>query len=288
MSATPPFKPGSPPPTTFLDRFIRRFNFVSYMSATLLMYAIASMALGIAAAPALWFLSYTIGWAATLPTWLAWPMFGTLIALAFFIAGFSLLIVVPIFNFVMPTGVKKYKGHYYTIAALPWFLHNALFYIVRFTFLPFVTLTPFGIWFLKAMGMKMGKRAYINTELISDPQLITLGDDVVIGGSATIFAHYGGGGHLTIEPVEIRDKATIGLRATVMGDVIVGAGATILAHSVLLPGSRVGDGETWGGVPARPISREEMDRFKALIRREGNPAEVGLSSGAADRDLSGA
>ena len=288
MSATPPFKPESPPPTTFVDRFIRRFNFVSYFAATLLMYAIASTALGIAAAPALWFLSYTIGWAATLPNWLAWPMFGTLIALAFFIAGFSLLVVVPVYNFVMPTGVKQYKGHYYTIAALPWFLHNALFYIVRFTFLPFVTLTPFGIWFLKAMGMKMGKRAYINTEYISDPQLITLGDDVVIGGSATIFAHYGGGGHLTIEPVEIRDRATIGLRATVMGDVIVGAGATILAHSVLLPGSRVGDGETWGGVPARPISREEMDRFKALIRREGNAADVGLSSGASDRDLSGA
>jgi acetyltransferase-like isoleucine patch superfamily enzyme len=277
----------APPPSSFVDRFIRRFNFVSYMAATLLMYAVAASALGLAAAPALWFLTETVGWAASLPTWLAWPMFGTLIALSFFLAGFALLIVVPIYNLVMPTGVTKYKGHYYTIAALPWFLHNALFYLVRFTFLPFVTLTPFGIWFLKAMGMKMGKRPYINTEYISDPQLITLGDDVVIGGSATIFAHYGGGGHLTIEPVEIRDRATIGLRATVMGDVIVGAGSTILAHSVLLPGSRVGDGETWGGVPARPISREEMDRLKALIRREGAPADAGLSSGAADRDLSG-
>jgi len=279
-------RPATPPPTSLADRFIRRFNFVSYMAATLAMYAVAATALGIAAAPALWFLSSTIGWAASLPVWLAWPMFGTLIALAFFIAGFALLAVVPVYNFVMPTGVTRYKGQYYTIAALPWFLHNALFYLVRFTFLPFVTLTPFGIWFLKGMGMKMGKRPYINTELISDPQLITLGDDVVIGGSATIFAHYGGGGHLTIEPVEIHDRATIGLRATVMGDVIVGAGATILAHSVLLPGSRVGEGETWGGVPARPISREEMDRFKALIRREGAPAEVGLSSGAPDGDLS--
>lgn len=280
--------PPSPPPTSFVDRFIRRFNFVSYLAATLAMYVVAASALGIAAAPGLWFLSETIGWASNLPAWLAWPVFGTLVAISLFIAGFALLVVVPIYNFVMPTGVTKYKGHYYTIAALPWFLHNALFYLVRFTFLPFVTLTPFGILFLKAMGMKMGKRPYINTELISDPQLITLGDDVVIGGSATIFAHYGGGGHLTIEPVEIRDRATIGLRATVMGDVIVGAGATILAHSVLLPGSRVGDGETWGGVPARPISRDEMDKLKALIRRNGTPADVGLSSGAQDRDLSGA
>src|SRR5215470_1462960 len=100
MSAPLPPKPPSPPPSSFLDRFIRRFNFVSYMAATLAMYAIAATALGIAAAPALWFLTETTGWAASLPTWLAWPMFGTLIALSFFIAGFALLVVVPIYNFV--------------------------------------------------------------------------------------------------------------------------------------------------------------------------------------------
>jgi hydrogenase maturation protease len=34
----------------------------------------------------------------------------------------------------------------------------------------------------------------------------------------------------------------------------------------LLPGSRVGEGETWGGTPARPIPREEMEGIKASIR----------------------
>lgn len=81
-----------------------------------------------------------------------------------------------------------------------------------------------------------------------------------------IFAHYGGGGNLVVSPVVIEDRATVGLAATVMGDVRIGRGATILAHSVVMPGSRVGAGETWGGVPAVPISREEMDRFKARIR----------------------
>jgi hypothetical protein len=46
----------------------------------------------------------------------------------------------------------------------------------------------------------------------------------------------------------------------------VGEGATVLPHSVLLPGSRVGPGEIWGGVPARRIEREEMERFKEGIR----------------------
>ena len=258
-----------PPPRGPIDYVIRRFQFVSYVTATLAMYLIAATAIGLALAPALIFVNRTVAWAATFPGWIAYPALGTLLAIGFFLTGFTLLIVVPIYNFILPTRIERFKGAYYTIAALPWFIHNALFYLVRFTFLPFVTLTPFGIWFLKAMGMKMGKRPYINTELISDPQLITLGDDVVIGGSATIFAHYGGGGYLVIEPVVIHSKVTIGLRATVMGDVIIGAGATILPHSVLLPGSRVREGETWGGVPARLISRAEMDAFKAEIRGDG-------------------
>jgi acetyltransferase-like isoleucine patch superfamily enzyme len=141
----------------------------------------------------------------------------------------------------------------------------ACFTWLRFTFLPFATLTPFGIWFLKAMGMKLGRHAFINTEYISDPQLITLGDDAALGGSVRIFAHYGGHGNLVVAPVIIGDRATIGLGATVMGDVHVGADATILAHSVLMPGSRVGQGETWGGVPARHISKEEMDHYKKGI-----------------------
>ncbi len=159
-----------------------------------------------------------------------------------------------------------FKGGYYSIYTIPWFLHNGLFYLVRYTFLPFVTLTPFGIWFLKAMGMTIGRHAFVNTEYISDPALITLGDDAALGGSVRIFAHYGGGGSFVVAPVVIERRATIGLGATVMGDVEVGEGATVLPHSVLLPGSRVGAGETWGGVPARRIPREEMERFKEGIR----------------------
>jgi acetyltransferase-like isoleucine patch superfamily enzyme len=182
------------------------------------------------------------------------------VAASFFVFGFALLVVVPIFNFVLPTRVKPFKGGYYTIHAVPWALHNALFYVVRYTFLKWVTLTPPGIWFLRAMGMKIGRHAFVNTDLLSDPSLLTLGDDVTIGGSARIFAHYGGGGHLVIEPVVIGDRATIGLAATIMGDVRIGRGAVVLPHSAVLPGSRIGDGEVWGGVPARPIAREEMER----------------------------
>jgi acetyltransferase-like isoleucine patch superfamily enzyme len=256
----------NPPPTGLLDKLTRRFSRPAYLVVVLGVYVLASTVLGFALAPALWCFSQISAWSEGLPLLLRWLSLATGAALCFFLFGFALLVVVPIYNRLLPTKFEPFKGGYYSLRAVPWFLHNGLFYLVRFTFLPFVTLTPFGVAFLKAMGMKIGRHAFINTEYISDPRLITLGDDVVLGGSVRIFAHYGGGGNLVVSPVVIEDRATIGLAATVMGDVRVGRGATILAHSVLMPGSRVGPGETWGGVPAVPIGREEMDRIKAAIR----------------------
>lgn len=241
-----------------LDRLIRRFGRAAHFLLVLLVYLIIAGAIGLALAPALWMLAAWLPWSLTFYGWARWPVAGFGFGLAFLIAGFALLIVVPLLNLILPTRIRSYRGAYYSIAAVPWFLHNALFYLVRYTFLLYVTLTPFGPWFLRAMGMRLGKRVFINTELISDPQLITLGDDVVIGGSVTLFAHWGGGGHLAIEPVMIEAGATIGEKATVMGDVHVGRGAVVLPHSVLLPGARVGAGEIWGGVPARRIMPEEM------------------------------
>ena len=256
----------NPPPSGRLDRLLRRFARASYGIAVLLLYVLASSALGLALAPALGFWS----WAAPFGQAWAAPLHGIwagfIFALCFFLFGLALMIVVPVYNFVLPTRYKAFKGGYYTLAAVPWFLHNGLFYLVRFTFLPFATLTPFGVWFLKAMGMKIGRHAFINTELISDPRFLTIGDDAALGGSVRIFAHYGGGGNLVLAPVKIGHRATLGAGACVMGDVEVGDGATVLPHSVLLPGTRIPAGETWGGVPARRISREEMEEIKAHIR----------------------
>jgi acetyltransferase-like isoleucine patch superfamily enzyme len=256
----------NPPPRTFLDRLTRRYSRTAYVLVVLVVYAIAISAFALALTPAV----FLWQWLAELGTGMSrlgqalTMALGT--ATAFFVFGFALLIVIPVYNFLLPTRIEPFKGGYYTLRAAPWLLHNALFYLVRYTFLPFVTLTPFGVWFLKAMGMKIGRHAFVNTEYISDPRLITIGDDAALGGSVRICAHFGGGGHLTVSRVTIGARATLGLAVTVMGDVEVGAGATVLPHSVLLPGSRVGAGETWGGVPARLITREEMDTFKEGIR----------------------
>ncbi|HEX8725475.1 MAG TPA: hypothetical protein VF737_08815 [Gemmatimonadaceae bacterium] len=253
----------NPAPTGAVDRFVRRYNGVSYALAVVAIYLIAATALGLALVPPLLVVSRAAPPLWRWESWARWPLLGIVGGASAFLWGFSLLVVVPVFNFVLPTRLRAFSGGYFTVAAVPWYLHNGLFYLVRYTFLPFVTPTPIGIWFLRAMGMHMGRRPRITTENFTDVSMITLGDDVSIGGSAHVFCHYGGAGRLVIAPVVIGSGATIGEKATVMGDVVVGEGATVLAHAVLLPGTRVGPRERWGGVPARAIDPAEWDAYRA-------------------------
>lgn len=256
----------NPEATGVVDRFVRRFNGAAHALAVVALYAVVMLAVALALIPSVALLQR---WGAPLwsaSRWWSAPAFAFALSASVLLSGATLLVVVPLLNAALPTRVRPFKGGYFTAAAVPWYLHNGLLYLVRLTALPFVTLTPIGTWFLRAMGMRIGRRVHIATECFTDVRMIELGDDAAIGGSANLFAHFGGGGHLVIAPLVIGRRATIGEKATVMGDVVVGDDAVILAHSVLIPGSRVPPGERWGGAPARPIPDLEWEAYTALVR----------------------
>lgn len=166
---------------------------------------------------------------------------GCAIAAAYFSYGLTLIFVIPIINKLLCLKVRPHRASWYSLSVIPWYYHNALTYLVRYTFLDLITPTPFNKLFYQMMGMKIGKGSVINTSNISDPCLIEIGDNVTIGGSVTLVAHYGQKGLLVIDRLIIKDKATIGLRASLFGNVVVGKGALVKAHEVLLPKTRIPD-----------------------------------------------
>ena len=89
------------------------------------------------------------------------------------------------------------------------------------------------------MGMKIGKGSHIITTNISDPCMIEIGNNVTIGGSAHNFAHYNSQQYLIVAPVKIGNRVTIGLKATIMGDVEIGDDVIISANEVVFPKSRI-------------------------------------------------
>jgi acetyltransferase-like isoleucine patch superfamily enzyme len=233
-----------------VERLLRTFRDIFHILLMLPLYCFGIFLVGIAMTPGLWCLREVILETKSWPLIIRLFSLGSASALAYFLYGISLVLLLPACNSLFQLRLKAWRGPYYSLATIPWYIHNGLTYVLRFTFLEFITPTPIGIFFFRAMGMKIGKGTIINSSCISDPSLIELGEKVTIGGSVTLVAHYGQAGFLVLAPVIIGPRATIGLRCSIMGGVKIGADAKILPHSVVMPKTIIGEGEIWGGVPA--------------------------------------
>lgn len=247
----------------FFEKSLRRFKSAMHLATMLPVYALACVIIGLSLVPGVSLFRFISELTANQSTLIQNIAYGLTLATGFFLYGTTLSVLAPAVNLLLRAKLKAWRGPYYSVESLKWFIHNGLTYLVRFTFLEFMTPSPLNILFYQMMGMKIGRGSIINSTWISDPSLIELGKKVTIGGSVTIVAHYGQGGLLVIAPVKIGDGCTVGLKATIMGGVEIGAGAKILPHSVVLPKTIIPAGETWGGVPAQKI-----DSLRAILEQK--------------------
>jgi hypothetical protein len=235
------------------EGLFRRFKNLAHILMIIPLYGLGCVIIGLAAFPGIALYDFLTAAVVGQSAPLRYAVKGAAIGGAYFTFGFALLLVLPSINFILRTRLKPWRGPYYSLEAIRWYIHNGATYLARYMFLEFVTPTPFNLTFYRLMGMKIGAGTQINSTWISDPSLIELGEKVTIGGSATIVAHYGQSGYLVLAPVKIGNGVTIGLKATVMGGVTIGDGAKVMPNSVVLPKTMIPPGETWGGVPAHKI-----------------------------------
>ena len=109
------------------------------------------------------------GW----PAVFRYAALGCGLSFGYFAYGISLIFIIPVANFLVPFKVKPFRGPWYSLPAVPWYFHNALTYMVRYTFLEFLTPSPLNVLFYRMMGAKIGKGVVINSTNISDPALLT-------------------------------------------------------------------------------------------------------------------
>jgi len=112
-------------------------------------------------------------------------------------------------------------------------------------------------------GVRIGQRVFISTDVIVEtahPELVSIGDNVVLGVRSTIIAHFN---DLTRQilgtrrySVSIEDDVWIGPGAIILPGVTIGRGSVVTAGSVVsgsVPAMVVVQGN-----PARPIARCEV------------------------------
>lgn len=106
-------------------------------------------------------------------------------------------------------------------------------------------------WFLRATGMRIGKRVVLGPGFsqVVDPDMIQIDDDATV--HALFQAHTFEDRLLKIDRVRIRARATVGSGAVVFYGVDIGEGVSVAPQSVIMKRERLTAGGHYEGCPSR-------------------------------------
>jgi acetyltransferase-like isoleucine patch superfamily enzyme len=149
----------------------------------------------------------------------------------------------------------RYCGDHKLDTSIPdvrrWVLHMVVYLPVAFVLDAF-HLYPLKTVHLRLFGATIGKRV-IAGAMVTDPSLLTVGDDSVLAGFSTIMGHAVERGRIRFGRVTIGKRCGVGVRTVVLPGAVFEDGALAGAQSLVLSGMVIPAGETYLGVPARRI-----------------------------------
>ncbi|WP_460919705.1 acyltransferase [Salinarchaeum chitinilyticum] len=115
-------------------------------------------------------------------------------------------------------------------------------------------------WLLRRLGVDVGEGAAWGLESTPDvfwPELISVGEDAIVGYDATILCHEFLQDEYRTGEVIVGDRAMIGAGAIVLPGVEIGEDAQVAANSLVA--EDVPAGTTVAGVPAEPLDAGGTD-----------------------------
>lgn len=139
------------------------------------------------------------------------------------------------------------------------------FFRVAFNFIV-ITISRYIPWLgvknamYRMLGMRVGADVAFGLMAMPDvffPNLISIGDNSLVGYNTTILTHEFLINEWRIGPVEIGKNVMIGANCTILPGVTIGDGAVIGAHSLV--NRDVPAGAKVAGVPARIIASQPQD-----------------------------
>lgn len=137
---------------------------------------------------------------------------------------------------------------------LRWVRYGASIHVVRIVAGTWLRGTPVWTSHLRLSGARLGKRVYVNSLSVSDYNLISCGDDVVIGGAVHMAGHTVEGGVVKTARVRLGDNVTIGLGSVIEIGVEIGDDVQVGALSFVPKHATLSGGVVYAGTPAIPIT----------------------------------
>jgi non-ribosomal peptide synthetase-like protein len=118
------------------------------------------------------------------------------------------------------------------------------------------------VYWLRALGAKVGHDALIGSITLRAPALLEIGDYASIGNAVNLENARVQGGELHLGRIVLADGAFVGSYSVLEGDTAIAADGHLDGMSALLAGMRVPASRCWGGSPA-----SDTGAFDASARR---------------------
>ena len=228
-------------------------------------YIFYGVVLGVSLAPSAIFL-YQMGKYIGLYNLLNVFLFSLCIGVAIYMFFIVSLIVFGIAERILTIGFKPGRYSIDSFIFGRWIIYSGLHVILMYMVMPYVSGTVWARMFYKILGAKIGKNVFINTNKLSDAYLLELGDNVVIGGGASISCHIFEGNKLILGKVKIGSNTLIGADTYIMPGVTIGDNCNIGLKATVRKNRNIPDKSmilAFPGTPAKKIAellKEEKSR----------------------------
>jgi non-ribosomal peptide synthetase-like protein len=115
--------------------------------------------------------------------------------------------------------------------------------------------TPFFSWYLRLLGCKIGKHAFIQTTYFSEFDLVEIGDYAALNYGVVVQNHLFEDRIMKSSYLKIGDECSVGHMSVILYDTQMQQGSVIDALSLLMKGETLPPNTRWIGIPTRQVKR---------------------------------
>ena len=113
--------------------------------------------------------------------------------------------------------------------------------------------TPWLPLFLRILGVKTGKRVWMNTTDITEFDMVSIGNDAALNADCGPQTHLFEDRVMKIGPVKIGARSSIGAGTIILYDSEIGDDTKIEPLSLVMKGERLAPATDWTGSPVKPL-----------------------------------
>jgi len=170
---------------------------------------------------------------------------------------------------LISAGTKPGRYPAFSFTTLRWLVHSGIYTISIRTVLPLIPMTVFTNLYFRIIGCRMGRNVKLNTFMLNDAYLLTIEDDVIIGGNTDVSCHLFENNHLILKPIRIGRGTLIGAHSYISPGVDIGRNCVIGLHSYIRSDHVVKDGSvitSLAGIDLRTARELERRRGFRFLR----------------------